>query len=345
MNRKIRIGVLCPASIAQNRFMPALQKCAQFEYVGVAHASEEERFTSVETRDPAVLARSAEKAELFRAQFGGSVFHSYREMIDSNAVDAVYLPLPPALHFFWAEKALVSGKHVFLEKPSTTAVTDTKQLLDLASRQGLALCENYMFQFHRQMQEIQVLLKAGHIGELRLVRINFGFPFRGAGDFRYDREMGGGSLLDCGGYTLKLASLLLGEGTHLVDAALFEDNRFSVDLYGNAVLRNDSGTTAQVAFGMDNQYRCQLELWGSYGFLTADRIFTAPPDCAPTLVLERGSERKIITVSPDDQFYRSIQDFYECIIDRGMRTLRAMEMLQQSRLVAALQAINRGERD
>ena len=33
---------------------------------------------------------------------------------------------------------------------------------------------------------------------------------RGTNDFRYNRDLGGGALLDCGGYTVKLAGLFLG---------------------------------------------------------------------------------------------------------------------------------------
>lgn len=37
----------------------------------------------------------------------------YEALISSEDIDAVYLPLPPALHFHWAQKALETGKHVF----------------------------------------------------------------------------------------------------------------------------------------------------------------------------------------------------------------------------------------
>ena len=49
------------------------------------------------------------------------------------------------LHHKWAKLALLNGKHVFVEKPSTTSLEDTMDLISVASEKGLALHENYMF--------------------------------------------------------------------------------------------------------------------------------------------------------------------------------------------------------
>ena len=52
----------------------------------------------------------------------------------SNEVDAIYLPLPPALHYKWAKKALENDKHVFVEKPSTTNYQDSLNLDQISRR-------------------------------------------------------------------------------------------------------------------------------------------------------------------------------------------------------------------
>lgn len=338
MKQKIRIGVLCPASIAEKRFMPALLKNQNFAYIGVAHANVEERFASNQERSIEVLRRGQEKASRFCQTFGGRIFDSYQDMLESDQIDAVYIPLPPALHYDWAMKALKQGKHVLVEKPSTTSIEDTAKLVEMANNRNLALCENYMFQFHHQLQKIQEMIKQEEVGSLRLIRIAFGFPFRGACDFRYSKEMGGGALLDCGGYTLKLASILLGDTVQLVDGVLIQSDEFAVDIYGNAVLRNESGVTAQVAFGMDNQYRCDLEIWGSQGMLVADRIFTAPPDYVPSVKYIRGSKHEIITFEPDDQFYHSLCNFEQCIQNERKRNDCKAELIKQSKMVAQLQS-------
>ena len=76
-------------------------------------------FTAVASRDPAKAAAFAASAGLTTS------FGSYEEMLASDAVDAVYVALPNALHAEWTIRALRAGKHVLCEKPlvSTRAST------------------------------------------------------------------------------------------------------------------------------------------------------------------------------------------------------------------------------
>ena len=310
----IRIGVLCPAEIAKRRFMPALQQCPEFSYVGVGM-------------------HRREKAEAFLAEYPGTLFESYEDMLSSGEIDAVYIPLPPALHFQWAKKALENGKHVLLEKPFTMFLSETESLIATAAPQSLALHENYMFTFHKQMEEIKDLTDSGEIGEVRLYRMSFGFPMRPAGDFRYDRTLGGGALMDAGGYCLKLATWFLGDSAHVKTATANRTDRFDVDLYGSATVVNEEGVTAQVSFGMDNQYQCALEVWGSKGRLTTGRIFTAPAGYTPAAVIEKGSDRQEITLSSDDTFLKSIRHFLDCIEQLEVREQNYREITKQAELV------------
>ena len=60
-------------------------------------------------------------------------------IINSSDIEALYIPLPPGLHYKWAKKALEAGKHVLVEKPSTTSLSDTRNLISIAKEKGLAL--------------------------------------------------------------------------------------------------------------------------------------------------------------------------------------------------------------
>lgn len=335
----IRIGIICPSNIAYRRFMPALKKCDGFEYVGVAYANSEEWFGG--RAAPEVIEAERKKAESFKEAYGGEVFEGYQTLLDKTDVDAVYLPLPPALHYEWAKKALERGKHVFLEKPSTTSARDTAELIEIARNAGLALHENYMFIYHRQITEIQRIIASGELGDIRLIRASFGFPFRGANDFRYNKDMGGGALLDCGGYPIMLVRLLLGDTARLVDGRLTESADFGVDLYGSATFRNDAGLTAQIAFGMDNAYQCKLEVWGSRATLTADRVFTPPADMAPKLTIQSNDGVRTVEVETDDQFCNSIGVFEGCVVDEKARENRYSDILAQAEAVDRLR--NMGE--
>ena len=286
----MRLGILGTADIAFRRFLPALSKCDGITYVGVA-------------------SRTPQKGEKFRETFGGEVYESYDALIADKSIGAVYVPLPPALHFEWGKKVLEAGKHLLMEKPFTTNLHDTERLLKLAEEKGLLVHENYMFLYHSQLAKVKQLIADGALGEIRLYRMSFGFPMRSQGDFRYNKELGGGALLDCGGYPVRLALELLGDTAKVVHSKLVQPEGFEVDLYGSAVMENDAGEVAQLSFGMDNAYQCQLEVWGSKATLIAPRIFTAGDGVKPSLILRTSSDESKMELDADDQFLHSMQSF------------------------------------
>ncbi|MBR3314414.1 MAG: Gfo/Idh/MocA family oxidoreductase [Atopobiaceae bacterium] len=337
----MRIGVLCPSNIALRRFMPALVQVDGLEYAGVAIASASEwQSAAGQTEYADVVAVQESLAQEFVNGYGGEVYDGYTTLIEDADVDAVYVPLPPALHYAWARRALEAGKHVLVEKPFTTEIAQTKALLDLAEARGLAVHENYMFAFHSQIAWVQDCISRGELGDVRLIRVDFGFPFRGQNDFRYSRELGGGALLDAGGYALKLAAMLLGHGARVTTACLSGGRGLDVDLYGSASLANDEGSVAQVAFGMDNDYRCNIDVWGSKATLTSGRILTAPEGFAPTMTIRCNGEAVDHMLEPDDAFRKSIEHFMKCIESPEVAALRRSEILEQARLVEAVRLLD-----
>lgn len=333
----IRIGIISPSQIAFKRFLPALKKLYNFKYVGIAIANVEEWYNDSLGNNKSnfknILKAEKEKAYLFVDTYGGKVFESYSNMIKSEEIDAIYLPLPPALHYKWAQLAIKSGKHVLVEKPSTISLKDTTDLILLAEKKNIALHENYMFVFHEQLNSINKIIKSGKIGNIRLYKLAFGFPRRSENDFRYNKRLGGGALLDCGGYTLKYASMLLGEGAKIVCAQSNYIDEFDVDIFGSATLVNDNNITAQVSFGMDNSYKCDLEVWGSLGYFATGRVFTALESFSPKATIIIGENKETIDLPPDDTFKKSIINFYQCIKDREFRKSNYEEIVKQSELL------------
>lgn len=308
----MRLGILGTADIAFRRFLPALKSCPGVEYAGVA-------------------SRTIEKTERFIEVYGGRGYPSYEDLLTDESIDAVYIPLPPALHYEWGKKTLLAGKHLFMEKPFTVSLRETEELLFLAEKRNLTVHENYMFLYHSQLQRVKDLIDGGALGELRLIRATFGFPKRGEGDFRYDKALGGGALLDCGGYPVRLALELLGADAKVTQARLTWPEGYEVDLFGNAVLENERGLCVQVSFGMDNAYQCQLEVWGSKVTLIAPRIFTAGPELAPTLILRSSSGEETLSLRTDDSFLHSIQIFEEIV--RGKEESCAASIQRQAELI------------
>ena len=342
----IRIGIICPSEIAFRRFMPALQRaCDKIQFSGIAYSSTEEWFGDISKVSPEAIReqqeRESNKAQTFIDAFGGKKYKGYQTLIESKDIDAIYLPLPPALHYKWAKMALENGKHVFVEKPSTCYLKDTEDLITIAREKGLALHENYMFVFHNQIRELNDIISEGsQVGKPRLYRITFGFPRRALNDFRYNKNLGGGALLDAGGYTMRYATELLGPTARVTTAQVNYDPDFEVEIFGSATMVNDAGLTAQLAFGMDNDYRCDIEIWGSKGTITSGRILTAPVGCVPTYTLKQNQEYSQHNLSEDDAFYKSIQRFIACVNDDEVRKENYAILLKQEQLVQQFRGLS-----
>lgn len=341
----IRIGIICPSEIAFRRFLPSLQKLKEFSFAGVAVANPKEWVGDGEVTEAtlSILEKERQKAKAFVEAYGGKIYEGYETLITSPEIDVVYLPLPPALHFKWAKMALLNGKHAYVEKPFTTNLKDTQALIAIAKERKLAVHENYMFIYHQQLLHIQDVIKSGEIGKVRQYRISFGFPRRAAHDFRYNKALGGGALLDAGGYCMKYASWLLGDTARLICANAYYEPEFEVDIFGSCTMTNDEGTIVQMSFGMDCDYKCELEAWGSTGTLTTGRILTAPDGFEPDMVIKHNQDYATVKLPSDNAFEKSILRFFSCLTDDDVREDNYRLIERQSAFVSEFIKLSKNE--
>lgn len=291
----LRTGVLGCAGIARRRVLPAMRQYPGIDLVAVA------------SRDPVKARRTA-------AEAGCEPVHGYDELLARPDIDAVYVPLPAALHARWVAAALRAGKHVLAEKPLTTDAAATADLLALAGRRGLVLRENVMFVHHSQHRAVGRLVADGAIGEVRAFRAAFAIPRLPDDDIRFDPALGGGALADTGVYPVRAALLLIGHHLQVAGAVLLRDGAGTgVDIGGTALLRTPEGVGAHLTFGLDHAYRSRYEIWGSEGLLTLDRAFTPPADHLPRVRLEREGAVQEIVLPPDDQVLATLADFTEAV--------------------------------
>ena len=78
----------------------------------------------------AVASRDGTKAKTFAEKHGiPQAFDSYAEMLESDAIDAVYNPLPNSMHAEWTVVAAKNDKHVFCEKPLAVNAGEVEQMV------------------------------------------------------------------------------------------------------------------------------------------------------------------------------------------------------------------------
>lgn len=309
----IRIGVMGCANIARRSVIPAILAVPELRLAGIA-------------------SRTPDKGMEFARQFGCEFLGGYQDLLDRPDIDAIYMPLPPGLHADWASKALLAGKHLLIEKSLATSLPEAERLVALARQHRLVMMENYMFQYHAQQAVVKDILRDS-LGEIRLFRATFCFPPLPAGNFRYDKSLGGGALRDAGGYPLKACQLFMGNDLSVLSACL-NFNAEGVDIWGGAMLSasvRGACIPLQIAFGFDQYYQCGIEVIGQKGRLTTSRTFTASEGFVPSARLETPDLKQEIQLPADNHFQRTLELFCRRI-RTGDGALACDENLRQARL-------------
>lgn len=318
MSNMIKIGVLGCANIAKKFLIPAINKNSNFELMGIA-------------------SRSKDKSILFASSSNTTPFYSYDKLINSD-LDAIYIPLPNGLHYEWIKKSLNNKLHVLVEKSLACTLEQVKELNTLAKKNNLALMENFQFQFHEQLEFIRNQINEGTLGEIMLLRSCFGFPpFDDSKNIRYQKNLGGGALLDAGAYTIKISQIFLGRNIFVDSAFLDTPKSYSVDISGSATLKqNDGKLVSQIAFGFDHFYQNNLEVWGSQGKLSASRIFTAGPGIKAEVKIEKKAGIDSVNYFEDDHFDNMLNKFHKLIISRKQDDNEYLNNVNQARLISEI---------
>jgi predicted dehydrogenase len=166
----------------------------------------------------AVAARDPQRASAFANKHGvGTVHASYDDLLADDSLDAIYNPLPNALHAEWTLKALEAGKHVLCEKPFTSNEAEAKVVADAAKKSGLVVMEAYHYRYHPLAERMRTIVHGGQLGDVEHVHVAMCFPLPKFSDIRYNYALGGGTSMDCC-YAVHVLRLL-GAGEPTIDSA------------------------------------------------------------------------------------------------------------------------------
>ena len=142
--KKIRVGILGVAEIAERYAIPAFKSLANVELVAIA-------------------SRNSEKAQAVATRHGLEA-ETYDSLIAREDIDVVYSPLPVGLQEEWTLKVAHSGKHVICEKSITYSLDSAQRMVDAFRSHGVALYENFVPEFHPQHAKVLAIIESGKIG-------------------------------------------------------------------------------------------------------------------------------------------------------------------------------------
>jgi xylose dehydrogenase (NAD/NADP) len=282
----------------------------------------------------AIASRDGRRAAQMAHEFGIPRVHdSYEALLADPEVDAVYVPLPNALHLPWAEQAIGAGKHVLCEKPLGRRSREAEQTFALAQRADRLLMEAFMYRHHPQTETLLALAEEGRIGALRAITASFGFNLPEAPNIRLDASLDGGALMDVGCYCVHAIRQLAGEPEAVQAVQVVSEAGVDVTFAG--ALRMPSGVVAHFDAGMAQAPRHHLEVVGETGTLSV----ADPWHCVhPGIELRRDGAVETITVADADPYRLQAEHFARVVAGTEPSRLPAADGIGQARAIEALYA-------
>lgn len=285
----------------------------------------------------AVGSRSKESAVKFGSTYELSqdrCYPSYEELFQDPEVHAVYICTPHPYHCELSIKGAKAGKHLLVEKPIAMNTKEVMQIIDAAKANNVLLMEAYMYRCHPQTKKIHSLVKSGAIGKVKVIRASFNYDGTTFGpDSRvWNNELGGGALLDIGGYPMSFARWIAGAATgqefadpdtiqatgQLSESNVDEWTIANVGFAGNTI-------GAQLFTGIFADSDCTAEVIGTAGTLRIPspwrpdvpamgdpKIFLMAPGKEPTEVSYDKTNLSVFTIEADEVSEAILSGAKEC---------------------------------
>lgn len=267
----------------------------------------------------------------FLAKHGLRVVYDLAEALEEGQ-DVVFVTNPTSVHVATARQALLSGAHVFVEKPISHSLSGVASLIGLAKKKGLVLNVGYHFRFHPQLQKLDALVQKGILGKVFLARLATGeylpdwHPWENyKKGYAARKDLGGGAALTQS-HDIDTALWLFGK-PESVRAHSHATRALGIDVDDIAEFSLTTSRVADISIHIDYLTRPpvkKLEVFGSKGSAlwdgTTNKLTITKPDGhAHTTTLS--------TFKRNDMYIAELKDFF-AKVRRGRGDVRSAEDAQ-----------------
>ncbi|MEZ4901073.1 MAG: Gfo/Idh/MocA family oxidoreductase [Spirosomataceae bacterium] len=213
----------------------------------------------------AVASRDLERAQAFAQEYGATyAYGGYEEITTCPELDAVYIASPHIGHAEHTLLCLHAGIAVLCEKPFAMNLTEVSEMIQVAQEKQIFLMEALWTRFLPTTLKALDLIQSGSIGKVLGVKADFGFKAPYDVNRRtFNKDLGGGALLDIGIYPLFLSYLILGSPSKITAQAIFGQTNVDESIGMTLTYANDTFAFLDATFM--TKTRCEAFIYGEKG--------------------------------------------------------------------------------
>lgn len=312
----LRWGVLGVAKIAVKHVIPAILEAPNSELYAIA------------SRDEVKAAEAAER-------FGCKAIVGYERLLADEQIDAVYIPLPNAMHMEWTIAAARAGKHVLCEKPLGLNTAECERMIEVCRQHNVLLMEAFMYRYSEKTRKTLEIIATDVLGKLTHISSSFRFPLTDPTNNRFYAQ-GGGSLYDVGCYPINFINMIT--GTDPIEVHGVRTDGHGVDVSFAAVLKYEDGLTATMYSGFNSIATQRNEICGTDGVLLVNDPFL---DNADELLLTTAEVKQVIPVEACKRYTRQVTGFADAVLNGGALLMPLEDTIRNMRLIDRLYALSR----
>lgn len=197
---------------------------------------------------------------------------NYKELLEDEEVDAIYIATPPYMHKFYTIEAAKHKKDVYVEKPMAMSVEECREMMEVCKSEGVKLFVAYYRRGHKKFRTVKGLIEKNEIGEIRSFTYHYVNPLPQLHPERPwlndPKISGGGQLYDVGSHMMDLILYLFGDVSFVKGISTNQAKVLEVEDNTSGILTFKNGMQGAVQMTFNGQVReDQLTIVGSKGTL------------------------------------------------------------------------------
>tara|TARA_B100000686_G_scaffold349099_1_gene441683 strand:+ start:55 stop:993 length:939 start_codon:yes stop_codon:yes gene_type:complete len=266
------------SAIAKRRILPALSRLNEIDFVDAASR------------------RGGTIAEDFCLR--GTPYDTFDKAIEKSVAEIVYVSTENSTHVKYSERAILSGRHVIVDKPAFLNADDTDRLLELAVKNNVFLGEAIVFLSHPRVEKLKDLMKREE--PPIFAQACFSIPPLMEDNFRYDVVMGGGAINDMGPYAAATWRFLFGEEPDFIDSKILKKNQVDT-CFSITAMTSNVGCFSGI-YGFNSEYQNWISISGQSFNFKLDRFCSPPPDLKLGIEVKKMNNASVACTRVDDCF-------------------------------------------